>query len=257
MPAEALDLMAVYMDDIKRYTELPHKEVMELIERAQAGDQAARQRVILHNLRLVKDVAFKATNARSFTTRMDAIQDGYFGLCAAIAGFDTSLGFRFSTYAVRSIRSYIRRATITTETTIHCPEYLYTAWRKQVREAQAEGRESPRHPTMATSIHGSTRSQQYGDMPVEGDLTMVDERPANEVAHVEAHDELERIVAAADLTGMERVVIAKRYWGDLPRWQVGKDLGMSIKKVSDIEHAALAKMRAAASRLAASSQLSA
>jgi RNA polymerase nonessential primary-like sigma factor len=65
---------------------------------------AAKQKMILANLRLIVSVAKKYPNKGEL---IDRLQDGYFGLLTAVEKYDPSMGFAFSTYAYQWIRQSI------------------------------------------------------------------------------------------------------------------------------------------------------
>jgi RNA polymerase primary sigma factor len=76
---------------------------LQLVEAA--GEQA-RQRFIRANLRLVRMVA-RQVAFRSHLPEADLFQEGCVGLITAVARFDHTRGFRFSTYALFWIRAYV------------------------------------------------------------------------------------------------------------------------------------------------------
>lgn len=77
---------------------LTHQENEELMVRLKQGDQAAREKFIVGNMRLVLSLVkrFWAKNANAD----DVFQAGCVGLIKAIDGFDLSFHVKFSTYAV-------------------------------------------------------------------------------------------------------------------------------------------------------------
>lgn len=79
----------------------------ELMERAQKGDKAAREQMILDNIPLVWSMVgrFHYTGQE----KEDLFQVGMVGLMCAIDRFDTSYHVKFSTYAVPLILGEIRR----------------------------------------------------------------------------------------------------------------------------------------------------
>ena len=83
-------------------------EERRLIERAQAGDDRARERLVEANMRLVYSVA-RRYRCRSLTLD-DLVQEGAIGLLLAIDRFDMSQGCRLATYATHWIRQSITRA---------------------------------------------------------------------------------------------------------------------------------------------------
>ena len=98
-------LLTAYLRDISRYKILECSEINELIEKAQAGDKQARDKVITSNLRFV------VTVAKQFQNRglplMDLISSGNEGLMKAVDKFDTKRGVTFLSYAIWWIRQSI------------------------------------------------------------------------------------------------------------------------------------------------------
>ena len=86
---------------------LKEKGKIELIKKAQQGDQEARQKMIAGNLRLVLSVVQKFAGRRE--SMDDLFQVGCIGLIKAVDGFNADLGVRFSTYGVPMIVGEIRR----------------------------------------------------------------------------------------------------------------------------------------------------
>lgn len=85
----------------------PDDEVRALIARAQRGDEAAKETLVVANLRLVRSLVQRYTG--SGQDPEDLFQLGCIGLVKAIDRFDLSLGLRFSTYAVPLVLGEIRR----------------------------------------------------------------------------------------------------------------------------------------------------
>ncbi len=85
---------------------LSDSETKQLISRSQAGDLAARARLVQHNLRLVMSIV------QRFIHRGKSVEDlyqiGCVGLLKAIDGFDLSRSVQFSTYAVPRIVGEIK-----------------------------------------------------------------------------------------------------------------------------------------------------
>ena len=70
-----------------------------------AGDAAARDKIIRHNLRLVAHIAKKYYAAPG--EQEDLISIGTIGLIKAVESFDCTKKIRFSTYAARCIENVI------------------------------------------------------------------------------------------------------------------------------------------------------
>ena len=86
---------------------LKNEETRQLLLRAKAGDQKAREELISGNLRLVLSVIQKFTLRGENAD--DLFQVGCIGLIKAIDNFNTDLDVRFSTYGVPMIIGEIRR----------------------------------------------------------------------------------------------------------------------------------------------------
>lgn len=84
---------------------LPKEEERELFRKSRAGDAAARNRLIEHNLRLVAHIVKKYyTSSRD---QDDLISVGTIGLIKAIDSFDAENGARFATYAGKCLQNEI------------------------------------------------------------------------------------------------------------------------------------------------------
>ena len=84
---------------------LSSEEEEEAFQAAGKGDEDARQRLILHNLRLVSHIVRKYyATARN---QEDLVSIGTIGLCKAVDSFKTDNGARFATYAAKCIQNEI------------------------------------------------------------------------------------------------------------------------------------------------------
>ena len=108
--------------------------------------EAARQRFIMANLRLVVSVARKYQGQG--LPLLDLIQEGNIGLMRAVELFDWRRGFKFSTYATWWIRQGITRAIADRSRSIRLPVHIHDRLRKLNRTrfqfAQSVGREPTR-----------------------------------------------------------------------------------------------------------------
>ena len=102
---------------------LTAEEERALAARIKAGDMAARELLIVANLRLVVKLAHRY--ARSGASLDDLIQEGSRGLIRAVDCFDPQThNTRFSTYAIHWIRKGIQVAMEASGSMIHVPTYL-------------------------------------------------------------------------------------------------------------------------------------
>ena len=90
-----------------RLKTLPAEEMEELLFKANAGDENARQALIEGNLRLVLSVIQRFEKRGESPD--DLFQVGCIGLIKAISNFDPTKNVRFSTYGVPMIAGEVRR----------------------------------------------------------------------------------------------------------------------------------------------------
>ena len=105
---ESGDALTSYLRNVRRTELFTPQEEYATAMRARAGDFAARQSMIEHNLRLVVSIA-KLYLGRGVPLS-DLIEEGNLGLMHAIDKFEPERGFRFSTYATWWIRQAVERA---------------------------------------------------------------------------------------------------------------------------------------------------
>ncbi len=84
---------------------LSAKEERECFEKMAAGDRAAREKLISHNLRLVAHIVKKYGAPPSEAD--DLISIGTIGLIKAVGTFDHTKGCRFATYGSRCVENEI------------------------------------------------------------------------------------------------------------------------------------------------------
>ena len=107
---------------------LSEYEEQALLYQAQTGDENARDRLIMLNLRLVYSIAQKYANSELLVSADDLMGDGVIGLTRAISGFDLSFGNRLSTYATLAIHHAIARSSFL-HGTIRLPDHVRDAVR--------------------------------------------------------------------------------------------------------------------------------
>jgi RNA polymerase nonessential primary-like sigma factor len=119
---ESSDTLTLYLREVRRTELFTPQEEFETATRARAGDFAARQSMIEHNLRLVVSIA-KACLGRGVPLS-DLIEEGNLGLMHAIDKFEPERGFRFSTYATWWIRQSVERAVMNQGRVIRLPVHV-------------------------------------------------------------------------------------------------------------------------------------
>ena len=140
----AEDAFQSYLRDIRGLGLLTHTEEIELAQRAAAGDELARRKLIESNLRLVIAIARRYTSTG--VPLIDLIQEGNLGLMRAAEKFDYQRGCHFGTYATWWIRQAVSRAAGEQSRLIHLPEHVATRLRKVRRIAAQLSQENGLDP---------------------------------------------------------------------------------------------------------------
>ena len=112
----------MYLNEIGKIPLLTDIEEIELSIASSNGDSLAKEKLIESNLRLVVSIA-KKYMYRGLSL-LDLIQEGNIGLIRAVEKFDSSKGFKFSTYATWWIRQSITRSLADSGSTIRIPVHM-------------------------------------------------------------------------------------------------------------------------------------
>src|SRR3954451_9421848 len=139
------DTLQLFLNEIGRHRLLTPDEEIQLAQRIEKGDLAAKERMINANLRLVVSIAKKYQGSE--LTLLDLIQEGILGLIRAVEKFDWRGGNSFSTYATWWIRLGVERGMDAKARTIKLPINLVRTQRKVARAENALTLELDRPPT--------------------------------------------------------------------------------------------------------------
>ena len=258
--------LGVYLAEIARIPLLTREEEQALARRVQAGDEAAKQRLVEANLRLVVQIARRYLNRG--LPLPDLIEEGNLGLLRAVEKFEPQRGTRFSTYATWWIRQAVTRALANQARTIRLPVHVELLLARYVREqsrltqtlgrtptaeelAQALGtsareiaelEEVRQHPVSLDAPAGGESSATLGDLIA--DRAAV---PSETLADL-FRDRADLASVLDDLAANERTVLRRRFGleGDPPETleTIGQRLGLSRERVRQLEGAGLRKLRA-------------
>lgn len=116
------DPVKIHLREIGKIPLLTTAEELELAEKTSQGDDEAREKLIVANMRLVVSIA-KHYVGRGMPL-LDLIQEGYSGLIKAVEKFDYTKGYKFSTYATWWIRQSITRSIADQARTIRIPVHM-------------------------------------------------------------------------------------------------------------------------------------
>ena len=139
------DPVRMYLKEIGRISLLSLDEETELSKRIEEGDEEAKSKLAESNLRLVVSIA-KRYVGRNLSF-LDLIQEGNIGLMKAVDKFDSSKGYKFSTYATWWIRQAITRAIADQAKTIRVPVHMVETINKLKRVQRQMTLELDREPT--------------------------------------------------------------------------------------------------------------
>ncbi len=113
------DSLRLYLREIARIPLLSAQRELDLAQRVERGERAARNALIEANLRLVVSIAKRYVGQG--LPLEDLIGEGNIGLIRAVVKFDPSKGFRFSTYATWWIKQAITRSILEGTRTVRLP----------------------------------------------------------------------------------------------------------------------------------------
>lgn len=260
------DATRLYLNEIGFSPLLDAVEERDLARSARDGDEAARKRMIVCNLRLVVKIA------RHYVNRglplLDLIEEGNLGLIHAVKKFDPERGFRFSTYATWWIRQTIERGIMNQTRTIRLPihvikeinGYLRTARRlaQQLdREPQPEEIASCMDRPLADveRLAGLNERVTSAHAPVgrESDRTVLDAIPDEDSADPclqVLDDDLNEVLDRwlLRLSDKQRIVVERRFGlhgcERATLEQVGAEIGVTRERVRQIQMDALTRLRA-------------
>jgi len=266
-----------YLKEIGQIPLLTPEQEIELAGKIKKGDVAARERMILSNLRLVVTIAHDYANLG--LALLDLISEGNIGLTKAVERFDPTKGAKLSTYAAWWIKQSIKRALANQSKTIRLPVHLVDKIAKVRRVSLQMSDELGREPTdeelgeeigIASSKVAQLKS--LGIRPTSLDAAIGDEDSA-EFSDIIRDEEAEtpfellrdkNLLLEMDgllevLDKRERKIIAQRFGlnGGKPKTleDVGKDFGVTRERIRQLQNIALAKLRRALSKKEDSAEL--
>jgi len=151
-PLLTVDQEIQYGRRIARMRELQELErpLTDAEQRLVRSGLRARERFMQCNLQLVVHVAKKYENRKRKSLEiMDLIQEGNIGLARAVELFDSSRGYKFSTYAYWWIKQGIQRALSQNDAMIRLPTGLHELLAKVARTTSDLSHRIGRTPTLA------------------------------------------------------------------------------------------------------------
>lgn len=263
--AAIVNSVKVYLKGISQYTLLTKEEEVELAKAAAKGNQAAKEKLINHNLRLVVSIAKRYMGHG--LPLLDLIQEGNLGLMKAVERYDVNKGFKFSTYATYWIKQAISRGLADQARNIRIPVHMITFMseiRKFEHDFQQAHNRKPKEAEIAAALKVDIKKikEAYSWMNDTTSLDIVvgddedvtiesfieDESAPTAFTSIEDADRNAAIQNILNtLSDREKVVIMRRFGIGSSRAEtldeIGKDFGLSKERIRQIEATALRKLR--------------
>lgn len=240
-----------------RLRTLPAEEMDDLLRKANAGDEHARQELIEGNLRLVLSVIQRFEKRGESPD--DLFQVGCIGLIKAISNFDPTKNVRFSTYGVPMIAGEVRRylrdnSAIRVSRSIRDVAYRVLQCKESMLlQLGREPSQEEISKELELSVEEISEALDAVCAPVSlhdpvysdgGDpLTVMDQvrDTKNTEANWMEHITLQKAFSA--LSPREKQILSLRFYDGKTQMEVAELVGISQAQVSRLEKGAIAAMR--------------
>ena len=254
MALNKVDLCGV---DTSKLPVLTNAQMQALFARIAAGDKSARDEFVGGNLRLVLSVVQRFAGRGEMMD--DLFQVGCIGLMKSIDNFDTTLGVRFSTYAVPMIIGEIRRY-LRDNNAIRVSRSLRDIAYKAMQAREKLSVDLGRDPTGAEIAKALDAKEEDVVLALDaiqepmslnepiyhdnGDALYVMDQIRDERGGEEEWTRNIALKNAMDhLNERERKIVQMRFFGGRTQMEVAEEIGISQAQVSRLEKTALAHMK--------------
>ena len=228
---------------------LGEEEKMELIYKAQAGDEAAREKLINGNLRLVLSVIQRFTGRGE--NMDDLFQVGVIGLIKSIDNFKPEYGLRLSTYScpmiIGEVRRYLRdHGMVRVSRSIRDTAYKALQIREELTKKH---RREPSVGEIAEDVvlaleaivePASLQEPVYSDGR---DTIYIMDQVKDSCTDSDWLGEISFRQAIESLGEREKKILSLRFMSGKTQIQVSQEVGISQAQVSRIEKGALERIK--------------
>ncbi len=259
------DATRLYLNEIGESKLLTAEEEVYFARLAQQGDEAARSRMIVSNLRLVVKIARRYLNRG--LPLLDLIEEGNLGLIRAVEKFDPERGFRFSTYATWWIRQTMERAIMNQTRTVRLPIHVVKEINVYLRATRMLAQQLDHEPTTeevaelldkpigeVKRMLGLNERTASVDTPFgkDADKPLVDmlpddtaQDPSDDIHDADIHTNLDHWLEK--LNDKQREVVERRFglhgYEHSTLERVASELGVTRERVRQIQMDALRRLR--------------
>lgn len=237
---------------------LSHEETLALIDKAQQGDEEAKETLIANNLGLVRSVVSKFLNIGY--DRDDLFQLGSIGLMKAIYKFDSKFNVKFSTYAVPMILGEIKRY-LRDDGMVKVSRSLKQIAIKAKSQSEILTKKLGREPSIEEIAKELDVEKEDLVMAMESNFSVeylhsvIHEEEGSPICLIDkislkGESEEEKVIdnlllkeVLGKLEKRERQIIMLRYFEDKTQSEIGDMLNISQVQVSRIEKKVLSKLK--------------
>lgn len=254
MRGSKVEICGINTSSLKTLTEERKRELLEL---ARSGDKAARDEMVMGNLRLVLSVTSKFSPRHESAD--DLFQVGCIGLIKAIDNFNLDMDVKFSTYAVPMIIGEIRRYqrdNNAVRVSRGMRDLAYRALKLKEDIASREGREAGT-AEIARALGATERlvgeameaivepisifDSIYGDG--EDSMYVIDKLADESVSDEVWVENISLSEALKKLGERELGIIMRRFYKGKTQMEIAEEIGISQAQVSRLEKSAVEKLR--------------
>lgn len=268
-PVVTDDIMNDYLKNVLGHRILSKEEEVKICKRIEAGDNQAKEEMIMHNLRLVFSIVKKYPTSDKSLEMIDLISYGNLGLIRAVEKFDYRKGHKFSTYATWWIRQSVQRGIQNHDSSIRVPIHIHgKIW--QMKNTQKNfinemGREPSKDEiaekmgvkieeveslfdvinrinvkSLNAPVNDENQSAEFGELVADNSLS-----PDNEVHKNIQNEKLNQIFTL--LSPQEKSIIENSFGLNgrptLNDGAIAKSLGLTGPRVKAIKEEAIGRMR--------------
>jgi len=236
---------------------LSHDETIDLIAKAQAGAERAKEELVRRNIALVKSIVKRFLNRGH--EYEDLLQIGVIGLIKAIKNYNPAYNVRFSTYAVPMIMGEIKRF-LRDDGPIKISRSLKELANKAILAKEQLKAKLDREPTikeisgfMGIPAEDVVHAVEAGKLPFsiydvvyedeDNPILLIDKMSERGNFNADLTDKLVLKEILSKLEKRERIIIMLRYFHDKTQSDIAEELGISQVQVSRIEKKVLLKMK--------------